>query len=96
MRPLSLLPWLFVAVSVLAPARVGGAQRDGNASDTVAIVRAVLDHIRTGFPRDSVVIDPRSASGRRLPVDSLAANIGARLGAEEDLVRCRGQTPDTC
>jgi hypothetical protein len=96
MRLVLLVSWLSAAISMSAPAQVAGAQRDRNASDTVAIVRAVLDHIRPDFPHDSVVIDPHAASGRRLPVDSLAASIGARLGAEEDVVPCRGQTPDTC
>src|SRR5919197_746845 len=84
------------ALLMCAPTQTVAAQVYTEASDTAAVIRAVLDHIRASFPRDSVVIDTRSASGRPLPIDSLARSIGAELGAEEDVVPCRGATPDTC
>ena len=93
--PPLLLAWVLAALSAPAPFRAG-AQQNANRSDTIAIVRAVIDHLRAAFPRDSVVVDPHLASGTRLPVDSFVASIGARLGAEEDIVPCQRQSPDTC
>lgn len=96
MRPILLIAWVALATPTSALTTAAGAQEHATTADTSAIIRSVIEHLRTDFPRDSIVIDTRSASGVRLPIESLASIVGARLGQKEDVVRCRGESPDTC
>ena len=90
------LSLILLAFPGFASARGASAQRGPTAADTVAIVGAVLDHIRSDFPPDSVVVDPHSASGKRLPLDSLVVRLRGRVAAEKDILQCRAERPDTC
>jgi len=94
MRGARLLP--AAAIMLFGAATDATAQRPSPARDTVGVIIAVLKQLRLTFPPQSVFIDPFDASGKRLMPDSIAASVGARIGAVDDIVRCTQQNPSTC
>ena len=84
------------AIMLFGAATQATAQRPSSSRDTVGVVMAVLKQLRFTFPPRSVFIDPSDASGQRLMPDSIAASIGARIGAVDDIVQCTEQNPSTC
>ena len=64
MMPSFVLVNTAVVASLLLPHYDVCAQAQTTVRDTVAVMRAVVDHLRPDFPRDSLVFDPTPARGK--------------------------------